>query len=158
MFKTGIGQDSHRFDESDDKVCKLGGVIFENTPALHGNSDADVVLHAICNALSGIHTRPVLGPITDKMCQAGTSDSSEYLKVALSFMPDGYKLTHLSISIECLRPKIIPKLDEMRKNIAKLLHVNPSDIAITATSGEGLTDFGKGLGVQAFVIASAVKI
>lgn len=157
MFKTGLGQDSHRFEETLTKPCRLGGVTFEDVNGLQGNSDSDVVLHAICNALSGIHGTPVLGPITDKMCKAGITDSAEYVKEALTFMPADYTLTHLSISIECLRPKIIPKMAEMKSAIAALLPLTEKDISITATTGEGLTDFGKGLGVQAFIIASAVK-
>lgn len=157
MFKTGLGQDSHRFEEKAGKPFILGGVEFEGVTALKGNSDSDVVLHAICNALSGIHGTPVLGPITDDMCKSGIKDSAEYVKIAYSFFPKDYILTHLSISIECLRPKIIPKMDEMKAAIAKLLPITEQDISITATTGEGLTDFGKGLGVQAFVIASAVQ-
>jgi 2-C-methyl-D-erythritol 2,4-cyclodiphosphate synthase len=157
MFKTGLGQDSHRFEEKSGKLCRLGGVTFDGVNGLQGNSDSDVVLHAICNALTGIHGTPVLGPITDEMCKSGIKDSAEYVKIAYSFFPKDYKLTHVSISIECLKPKIIPKMDDMKAAIAKLLPISEQDIGITATTGEGLTDFGKGLGVQAFVIASAVQ-
>ena len=69
-IKTGIGQDSHRFEETQtDKKCVIGGIVFYNVPALAGNSDADVILHAICNAISGVTGVNILGKVTDKMCQ-----------------------------------------------------------------------------------------
>ncbi|MEZ5671534.1 MAG: 2-C-methyl-D-erythritol 2,4-cyclodiphosphate synthase [Thiotrichaceae bacterium] len=69
--KTGIGQDSHRFVETVDNVSRkliLGGVVFENDPPLQGNSDADVVLHALTNAISGITGVNILGAVSDKLC------------------------------------------------------------------------------------------
>lgn len=153
-IKTGIGQDSHRFTDKKDKKCVIGGLIFENCPALDGNSDADVVLHAICNALTGIHGVVVLGPITDSLCKNGISDSAEYVKQALSYLGN-FTLTHVSISIEGKIPKFVNRLDEMRAHIAQLLQLNFDAVCITATTGEGLTDFGKGLGLQAFVIITA---
>lgn len=150
-MKVGIGQDSHRFDlENKEKKLMLGGVVFENYPALLGNSDADVVLHAITNAISGVTCKNILGSVTDKMCQAGITDSEAYVKEALKYLE--YKIEHLSISIECKTPKITPKIEEMRKNIARILDVKENQVGITATTGEGLTDFGRGEGISVFCI------
>ncbi|MBO5397619.1 MAG: 2-C-methyl-D-erythritol 2,4-cyclodiphosphate synthase [Clostridia bacterium] len=150
-MKVGIGQDSHRFDlENKEKKLMLGGVVFENYPALLGNSDADVVLHAITNAISGVTCKNILGSVTDKMCQAGITDSEAYVKEALKYLE--YKIEHLSISIECKTPKITPKIEEMRKNIARILEVKENQVGITATTGEGLTDFGRGEGISVFCI------
>lgn len=150
-MKVGIGQDSHRFDlENKEKKLMLGGVVFENYPALLGNSDADVVLHAITNAISGVTCKNILGSVTDKMCQAGITDSESYVKEALKYLE--YKIEHLSISIECKTPKITPKIEEMRKNIARILDVKENQVGITATTGEGLTDFGRGEGISVFCI------
>ena len=154
--KTGIGQDSHRFELNTEKKCKIGGIVFEGTPGLKGNSDSDVVLHAIVNALTGIHGKIVLGPMTDEMCRKGIVDSEHYVFKALEFL-DGYSISNVSISIECLLPKIFPKVIELKNNISRILAISSSDVAITATTGEGLTDFGKGLGVQAFVCITAIK-
>ena len=67
-IKTGIGQDSHRFDiENKNKPLILGGVIFPHETPLQGNSDADVVLHAITNAISGITGVNILGKIADDL-------------------------------------------------------------------------------------------
>ena len=157
-IKVGIGQDSHRVSETKEKPFVLGGLTFDEAFSLEGNSDSDVILHAITNAISGVTGKPVLGPVADKLCQAGVSDSQEYLRIALEDLESiGYKVSHVSISLECLKPKILPKLEALRESVAKLLGVTVADVAITATSGEGLTDFGKGLGVQAFAVLTAEK-
>ncbi|MDB5102337.1 MAG: 2-C-methyl-D-erythritol 2,4-cyclodiphosphate synthase [Fibrobacteres bacterium] len=159
MFKVGIGQDSHRIQEpSAGKGLVLGGVTFKEPYALEGNSDSDVILHAVTNAVSGITGKPILGPIADRMCKAGFKDSAAYLQKALEDLDGiGYRLTHVSVTLECSRPKILPALPAITSRVAELLGLAPEDVGITATSGEGLTDFGKGLGIQAFAIASAMR-
>ena len=82
------------------------------------------------------------------MCKNGITDSEEYLKEALKYLEN--KIIHLSISIECKVPKITPKIDEMRRNIARMLNIDEKCVGITATSGEGLTEFGKGNGISVF--------
>jgi 2-C-methyl-D-erythritol 2,4-cyclodiphosphate synthase len=155
MFKVGIGQDSHRIREpAAGKALVLGGVTLAEPYALEGNSDSDVVLHAITNAISGITGRPILGPVADRLCRAGVTNSAAYLERALDDLAGiGYRITHVSVTLECRRPKILPLLPAM----ADLLGVAPEDVGITATSGEGLTDFGKGLGIQAFACATAMR-
>lgn len=156
-MKVGIGQDSHRFDfEDHDKKLLLGGVLFEGEPPLKGNSDADVILHSITNAISGVTCVNILGEISDDLClNKGITDSSVYLREALKYMNE-YRIVHLSISIECLRPRITPKIPEIRQNLSKLLVIPESCIGITATTGEGLTQFGQGLGIQVFSIITVI--
>lgn len=149
-MKVAIGQDSHRIDyENIEKKCILGGIEFNEKFSIQGNSDADVVLHAITNAVSGITCKNIIGKVSDDMCKNGITDSEEYLKEALKYLEK--KIVHISISIECLVPKISPKIPEMRNNIARILKIEPNCIGITATTGEGLTEFGKGNGISAFV-------
>ena len=143
-MKVAIGQDSHKLKYGNEK--KL--IEFEEDCYLEGNSDADVVLHAITNAISGITCKNIIGKIADEMCKNGITDSEEYLKEALRYLEN--KIIHLSISIECKVPKITPKIDEMRKNIARMLNIDENCVGITATSGEGLTEFGKGNGISVF--------
>jgi 2-C-methyl-D-erythritol 2,4-cyclodiphosphate synthase len=159
MFKVGIGQDSHRIQEpAAGKALVLGGVILKEDFALEGNSDSDVVLHALTNAISGITGKPILGPVADKLCRAGVTDSAVYLERALEDLSGiGYRLTHVSVTLECRRPKILPVLAPMTAKVADLLGLAAEDVGITATSGEGLTDFGKGLGIQAFACATAMR-
>ncbi|HKP94762.1 MAG TPA: 2-C-methyl-D-erythritol 2,4-cyclodiphosphate synthase [Fibrobacteria bacterium] len=159
MFKVGIGQDSHRIQEpAAGKALVLGGVALREPYALEGNSDSDVVLHAITNAVSGITGKPILGPVADGMCKAGITDSTAYLQKALEDLDaTGYRLTHVSVTLECRRPKILPLLAAMTARVAELTGLSGEDVGITATSGEGLTDFGKGLGIQAFACVSAMR-
>jgi 2-C-methyl-D-erythritol 2,4-cyclodiphosphate synthase len=155
MHKTGIGQDSHAFEnEGSKKKLILAGAHIPGCPGLLGNSDADVVLHALANAISGISGENILGKISDRMCREGITNSAEYVKVALKTLGD-YRITHASVTIEGKRPILSPHIDSMKKSIANLLDIQPRDIGITATSGEGLTAFGRGEGLQAFVIVSA---
>ena len=149
-MRAAIGQDSHRFEESVGKPLILGGVVFPGEVGLLANSDGDVVLHAVTNAVSGITCRNVLGAAADEMCQSGITDSAEYLKEALRSLQG--KICHVSISIECARPKISPMIPQMRQSIAGLLKTAAENIGITTTSGEGLTDCGRGLGISVLCI------
>lgn len=148
MFRVAIGQDSHRFTEPEEgKTLILGGIVIEGYPGLKGNSDADVVLHAITNAVSGISCVNILGKRADELClEKGIANSSVYLKEALATMEEK-KIVHISVSIEALKPKLSPYIDKMRSNIAGLLNIDEKSVGITATTGEGLTEFGKGNGI-----------
>jgi len=155
--KTGLGLDSHRFVESEsDKSFVLGGVVFDDAPALAGNSDADVILHALTDAISGVTGVTVIGATADKMCKDGITDSNAYLSVALESLGD-WTISHVSIALECLRPKIDPKVPVLRESIAGLLGLEVADVCITATTGENLNDVGRGLGIHATVIVTAVQ-
>lgn len=155
--KTGLGLDSHRFAESgSDKPFVLGGLVFDDAPALEGNSDADVILHAITDAISGVTGRTVIGAVADRMCCEGITDSREYLRAALADL-GGWQISHVSIAVECLRPKIDPKVPALRESIAGLLGVATDDICITATTGEGLTDCGRGMGIHASAVLTALR-
>lgn len=150
-MKVAIGQDSHRIDyKNTEKKLILGGIEFENEFSLQANSDGDVILHAITNAVSGITCVNILGDKADQMCKNGILDSEEYLKQALKYLKE--KIVHISISIECKTPKITPKIPEMRTNIARILKVPENCIGITSTTGEGLTDCGSGFGISAIAI------
>lgn len=153
-MKVGIGQDSHRFEtENTGKELILGGVSFEGL-GMSANSDGDVVLHAITNAISGVTCKNILGEVADNMCRNGITDSKEYVKEALKYLNE--KIEHISITIEGKTPKISPKIEEMRKSIAEILNITTSQIGITATTGEGLTEFGKGNGISVFAILTVV--
>lgn len=145
-MRAAIGQDSHRFEEGYDKPLILGGVLFPKERGLSANSDGDVVLHAITNAISGITCRNILGAVADEMCRSGITNSAEYLREAMKSLEG--RISHLSVSIECMHPKISPMIPTMRESIAGLLDIQPQQVGITATSGEGLTDCGRGLGIS----------
>jgi len=133
-----------------------GGVELDAPFNLVGNSDADVILHAITNGVSGITGMPILGPVADQLWKEGITDSKIYLKRAVEDLTNiNFQVTHVSVSVECLKPKLISHFPLMKQCIAGLLNISESDIGITATTGEGLTDFGKGLGVQAISVVTA---
>lgn len=154
-FKTGIGQDSHRFEaENSKKKCIIGGLVFDNVPGFLANSDGDIVYHAITNAISSISGILILGAIADELClNQGITDSEIYLKEALKTLGD-QKITHIAITIEANRPKLKHRIDEMRQHIANVIGIDKSQVGITATTGEGLTAFGRGEGAQCFAIVS----
>lgn len=156
-MKVAIGQDSHAFDFDDkEKKLILGGVVFDGEPPLKGNSDADVILHSVTNAISGITCVNILGGIADELClEQGIKDSSVYLREALKYLNE-LRIVHLSISIECLRPKITPRIAQIRQNLSNLLGIPQDCIGITATTGEGLTQFGQGLGIQVLSIVTVI--
>ena len=154
--KTGIGQDSHTFEEALGKPLILAGIKIDHPMGLKGNSDADVVLHSITNAVSSITGNNILGSVADQLCQEGMTDSSNFLMLALDDLGD-WRISHIAIAIECLKPKISPQINSMKKSIAKLCHINKTDVGITATTGEGLTAFGKGEGIQVITIVTIIK-
>lgn len=153
--RVGIGQDSHRFlKEGTSKPCILGGVIFEDEPGLKANSDGDVIFHAICNAISSVTGVIILGKIADEILKKdGITDSSVYLQEALKTLGK-QSVTHVAITVEGSRPKLLPKIEQLRDSIANVMGLERSQVGITATSGEGLTAFGCGDGISAFCILS----
>jgi len=155
-IKTGIGQDSHAFDTVNSKPLILGGVEFDHPQGLSGNSDADVILHSVTNAISSITGKNILGAKADVLCQQGITDSAEYLKLALNDLND-WRIEHIAISIECLVPKISPQIETLKSSLAKLVNTQIDNIGITATTGEGLTAFGRGEGIQVLSIVTVSK-
>ena len=157
-IRTGLGQDSHRFLASDSqKACIIGGIFFEEVPGFVANSDGDVVLHAICNAITSVGGLKVLGGIADDLLKKnGIVDSKVYLKHALDSL-GRQTVSHIAISIEAKRPNFGNRIEKMRETIANIMSLEISQVGITATSGEGLTAFGRGDGVQAFVIMTTCE-
>ncbi len=155
-FKTGIGQDSHRFLAPDtSKPCVIGGVIFHDLPGFHANSDGDVVFHSICNALTSLTGTLILGGLADELCiNNGITDSAVYLQEGLKTLGD-LKISHVALAIEGKRPKLHEHLEEMRESVAEIMGLEIDQIGITATSGEGLTDVGCGDGLSCTAILSA---
>ncbi|MBD3343611.1 MAG: 2-C-methyl-D-erythritol 2,4-cyclodiphosphate synthase [Chitinivibrionales bacterium] len=156
-MKTGIGHDTHRFQLEVPKNLVLGGFTIPDCFGLQGNSDGDVVLHALTNALSSITGVNILGAVADEMCmKKGIKDSKKYLKKALGCLKE-YAVVHVSISIEAKIPKLAPHIDAMKESIASLFSLTPSDVGITATSGERLTAYGRGEGIMAIAVVTAIK-
>jgi 2-C-methyl-D-erythritol 2,4-cyclodiphosphate synthase len=157
--RTGIGQDSHRFLPDDStKPCVIGGVIFEDVPGLSADSDGDVILHAICNAISSVTGEPILGGIAIELCHKhGITDSSVYLEKALVTLKS-QQIEHVSLTIEGKRPRMQGKTLEIRAKVASLMKIKIDQVGLTITSGDGLTDFGCGDGLQCFCILTTIEL
>lgn len=185
IYRTSLGQDHHRFITStdnsypehgdsphkthnapaistqkpadtpaDNRPLVLAGVEISGPP-LAGNSDADVVLHALCNAISGVSGVNFLGPPADELCNTGVINSEIYVMKALEDLYEvrpGCELVHLSISLEGKRPKLWDHIPKMKDNLSRILNLPVSDIGLTATTGEGLTGMGRGEGLACLVI------
>lgn len=155
-YLTSIGQDSHRFTEDvydpSENGIMLGGYKVPHDRQFMANSDGDVILHAITNAISGYTGVNILGGAADKIClEQGIKDSRVYLAEALKYMGDA-SVAHVSITVECLRPKLKEHIPAIKESVATLLGISASHVGLTATTGEGLTGFGRGEGIQVFVI------
>lgn len=156
-FRIGIGQDSHMFEE-EKKGLMLAGVKINSEPKLKANSDGDVVLHAIFNALSQSIGDMSIGFYADRICKKGEKDSKKYLEIILrKIKKEKFKINNLGIMIECSKPKIDPLTSVFKKSLSQILGLNTARIGITATSGENCTVFGEGLGIQCFAIVSLIK-
>ncbi len=158
MFRVGFGQDSHRFSADENRKLVLGGVEFTEEKGLEANSDGDLVIHALCASIEQALGRVNFSVYADEMCQNGITDSRKYLKIALSHLKeDKYRINNLGISIEAKKPKIFPIEDQIKTSLAEMLGLEKNRIGINATSGEGLTAFARGEGIQVFVIISLIR-
>jgi 2-C-methyl-D-erythritol 2,4-cyclodiphosphate synthase len=157
-YRTGLGQDCHRFlPEASSKPCILAGLIFEDVPGMASDSDGDVVLHAICNAITSISGVQILGGIADDLCQKdGITDSQVYLEKALETLKF-QKIEHIAIAIEAKRPRLQSRIEEMRSKIASLTKLDLQQVGITATTSDGLTEFGLGEGIQCICIITVTE-
>ena len=151
-MKIGIGEDSHAFGES--PPLTIGGITIPGYNRLLGNSDGDVLLHALYNALSSAIGEGSIGPTADQICARGEKDSKAYLGIIASQMnKKGLRAASISISVEAKTPKMEEFSGEMKQAISRITGCREEDIGITFTSGEGLTSFGQGRGIRATAIA-----
>jgi len=157
-FRVGLGQDSHRFSTDHNRKLILGGVEMPGEQGLEGNSDADVVAHALCRALEQAIGGESFSVYADKMQKKGINDSMEYLKKAVEHVwKAGYEINNIGISIEAKKPNVSSIANEMKKSLSLATSVASDAIGISATSGEELTAFGRGEGIQVFAIVNMIK-
>ncbi len=156
-FRTGIGFDVHAF--ADNRKLIIGGVEIPNEKGLLGHSDADVLIHAICDALLGSLALGDIGlHFPDKDAQFNNADSRFFLKKVYELIKkEGYLLGNIDAVIAMQTPKISPFVSEMRKRIAEDLHSDINQISIKATTTEKLGFIGREEGVSAFVTVLIIK-
>jgi 2-C-methyl-D-erythritol 2,4-cyclodiphosphate synthase len=157
MFRVGLGQDSHRFvADKENKPLILGGVKVGAMGGLEANSDGDVILHSICNAISSAIGGESLSTWCDEMCNQGIKDSTRYVEYIFNKIVDlKYSVVNISISVEGDKPRLKMEVkNQIKKRIASLLNIKTDQVGLTFTSGEDLTAFGQGQGIQAMTIVN----
>lgn len=155
-FRIGFGQDSHQFSSKSKKLI-LGGCAIPNENGLEANSDGDLILHALFNAISSAIGDKSLGYYADPMFKKGITDSIKYLKIILEKIKEkNFEINNVSISIEALRPRLEEYTEKIKNSLSKILNIKKNKIGISYTSGEGLTSFGHGKGMQCFCVVSIV--
>ncbi|TRZ49574.1 2-C-methyl-D-erythritol 2,4-cyclodiphosphate synthase [bacterium] len=157
MFRIGLGQDSHKLISNFhppaggplSKSLVLGGVKITEKYYLEADSDGDVILHALCNALSTSIGGGSLDTWTGEMFRNGITDSKEYLrKILIKVKAGKYKINNVAIMVEAATPKLEKHREEIQKSLAKLLEIEAGRVGMAFTSGEELTSFGRGEGIQ----------
>lgn len=156
-FRTGIGFDVHAFAEG--RKLILGGVQIPYEKGLLGHSDADVLLHAICDALLGSLALGDIGkhfPDTDAKYK--DANSMELLKNVFGLINSkGYKIGNVDAVIAMQKPKLAPYIDEMRINISTALETSLEQISVKATTTEKLGFVGREEGVSSFATVLLIK-
>ena len=151
-MRVGIGFDIHRFGEGDEVI--LGNVRIPYNRKLTGHSDADVLLHAICDAMLGAAGEGDIGiqfPNTDVSLK-GIS-SLELLKRTKNIIRQkGFSVSNLDSVVIAEAPKILPYRDAMISNIAGALEIDISQVNVKATTSEGIGAIGKGEGISAYAV------
>jgi len=153
-MRIGIGYDTHRL--VDDRPLVLGGVTIPYDKGLAGHSDADVLLHAIADALLGAAALGDLGahfPDTDPGWEG--ADSQKLLRqVDEAVRAAGYVPHNVDGTVVLERPKLRPHVDAMRANVADCLHLAREAVSVKATTNEGLGAVGNGEGAVAHAVCT----
>ena len=153
-FRIGLGYDVHPFDEK--AALILGGVRIPHDKGLKGHSDADVLLHAITDALLGALALGDIGthfPDTDPAYKG--ADSAELIRKSYDLVKkQGYVLTNTDVTVVAEVPKLNPYISKIRIRISELLECEPSRISIKATTSEKMGFVGRqeGIAVHAVVL------
>lgn len=157
-MRIGMGYDVHRLVPERDLI--LGGVKIDHELGLLGHSDADVLLHAVMDALLGAAALGDIGkhfPDTDPRYKG--ADSIRLLEAVRELVKkEGYSVGNVDATIIAQQPKMSPHIERMRENIAKALEIPVSRINVKATTEEGLgfTGNGEGISAQAVCLLEAI--
>ena len=158
MMRIGHGFDAHRFCA--DRPLYLGGILIPHTEGLLGHSDADVLLHALMDAMLGAAALGDIGklfPPSDM--QYKDIRSTELLHVVYDKLKsEGYSLGNADITVIAEKPRLSPYIDSMRNAVAIVLGVDPGAISIKATTTEKMGFTGRGEGIAAEAVCIVNKI
>jgi 2-C-methyl-D-erythritol 2,4-cyclodiphosphate synthase len=152
VIRAGIGEDLHRVDDS--RTLVLGGVIIEEGPGLAGHSDADVLLHAITDAVLGAAALGDIGhyfPPSDP--RFAHADSADFLRVALRLAREaGWRVNNIDSTVRTERPTLAPYIQLLRERIAEITGLSYSQVSVKAKTSEGLDAIGRGEAMAATAI------
>ena len=152
-LRIGHGYDIHRLVAG--RPLVLGGVTFATDYGLDGHSDADCLTHAICDALLGAAGLPDIGhffPNTDPAYR--NADSQQLLKrVCAEIAKLGFDIVNLDATLIAEKPKVSPRLAEMKAALAHSTGLLPEEIGLKATTNEGVDEIGRGLAIAAHAVA-----
>lgn len=155
--RIGFGYDIHQMAQGEE--LWLGGVKLEYHLGTVGHSDADVLIHAICDALLGAANLRDIGhhfPDTDSEWKG--ADSKKLLKSVTGILREqGYSIGNIDSTLVVEKPKINPHIPEMQKTLAPLMDLAIDDISIKATTSEKLSFVGKEKGIKAYAVALIYK-
>jgi 2-C-methyl-D-erythritol 2,4-cyclodiphosphate synthase len=158
MFLSGIGYDVHRLVVG--RRLVLGGIEIAHSRGLEGHSDADVITHAIADALLGAAGDRDIGhhfPNSDPAIKG--IDSQEILKrVQIILMAKHLAIVNIDCTVLAEEPKLAPHISAMRSRLSQTLGIPVERIGVKATTNEGLGFIGRGEGIAAFAVASLEKI
>lgn len=157
-FRIGHGYDVHRLTEG--RALILGGVNIPYEKGLSGHSDADVLVHALMDAMLGAAALGDIGKLfPDNDDRFLGADSIELLKkVTQKLFENGYVLSNADCTVIAQRPKLAPYIDEMRDRIAKAIKTESKNISVKATTEEKLGFTGEGLGIAAHAVVLIEKV
>jgi len=151
-IRVGFGYDSHRFDAG--RRLVLGGVEIPGEPGLAGHSDADVVIHAVIDALLGAAALGDIGshfPDTDGRWRG--ADSAKLLSAVVEEVSAaGWCVGNVDVTVICERPKLRPHVDAMRSRIASLLGVAAGRVSVKGKTNEKMDDVGAGVGIEVHAV------
>ncbi|MBQ7823996.1 MAG: 2-C-methyl-D-erythritol 2,4-cyclodiphosphate synthase [Bacteroidaceae bacterium] len=158
-IRTGFGFDVHKLVP--DRELWLGGIRIDHTLGLLGHSDADVLIHALCDALLGAaNLRDIGFHFPDTANEYKNIDSKILLRQTIALIRQkGYELGNADITVCAERPKLNPHIPAMQQCLADVMQVNPDDISIKATTTEklGFTGREEGISAYASVLITATK-
>ena len=157
QLRVGLGYDSHRLVEG--RRLVLAGIEVPFDKGLQGHSDADVVLHALTDALCGAAGLPDIGRLfPDTEDQWKDADSGVLLsKVAAKVREGGWEIVNIDCVLIAQKPKIAPHVEGMKTNLARLLSIEENRVNLRGKTGEGLDDVGAGLGMVSHAVALLQK-
>jgi 2-C-methyl-D-erythritol 2,4-cyclodiphosphate synthase len=158
MIRVGMGYDVHQLVEG--RELWMGGIKLEHTMGLLGHSDADVLIHAICDAILGAANMRDIGyHFPDTSAETDGMDSKIILKKTIELIASkGYRLGNIDATICAEKPKMNPHIPEMQQCMARVIGCDPDQISIKATTTEKLGFTGRQEGISAYAVALIEKI